>query len=309
MNLPDPINPGILVAQDQPWRIDGHFYRFLHAIWAYLKDQDDTGGSVGGTVPYQLYTGFNAGSYVGGDMLYFNPGTIANADGTALFTTDKVLMVDVSTIGVSTWSPPDSSYSTLLGGMAEGAVADPSPLSFYAITRDSDDALSVLASSYTTYGDVSPYVPVGWTLCRKLHFEVVYNTSRGTNWSGIPDFFQDIVGTKTILSGAGADSNYQLLSAGSATSFTSQSAAAFVADACRTITVFVHATASGSAGTCYLRTPGTVTGFPVAEVQPGENVYGEFTLKLAGDRTYEYMVTGGATLSLYIKDYTFDEPT
>ncbi len=254
-----------------------------------------------------LYEGFTAGSY-DSTKLYFNPGVISNSSGTAIFHAPLVLMVDVSTVGINTsYTPPDATYSTICGGMAEGAVANPSPLSFYAVTRNTDGAVTVLASSYTTYGDVAPYVPSGWTICRKLHFEVVYNTARGANWAGIPDFFQDVRGTRVLLSGAAANSNYRILNAGTATSTTVHSAAAFVADACRTILVQYQASATGSAGTTYVKSG--VGTFPVAEVYPGENVYGEMTIKLNGGREFEYFVTGGASLTLYLKGYWFDEPT
>jgi uncharacterized cupin superfamily protein len=257
-----------------------------------------------------IYQGCNAGSY-DSHRLYFNPGVFSGASGVGVYHYDLPIIVDVNTVGINAaGSPPDASYSTIIGGMAEGAPVSPAALCFYACTRNTDNAVAILASTYTDYTSVSAYVPAGWTLQRKMHFEVCYVTGRGTNWNGIPNFFQDVDNSWTKLTGAGDDSNYQILSAGSATSYTLVTAATFVGDASRTVNLWCHVTATGVAGTAYLRPPGTGNGFAIGTVGATGDFYCFVPrYKLDSSRNIEYKITGGARLSVFIFDYSYDDPS
>ncbi len=256
-----------------------------------------------------VYQGLNAGSY-DSNRMYFNPGTFADSTGDTFAMTTHPQIVDVNTTGINVaGSPPDASYSTIIGGMAEGAPSSPSDLSFYACTRNSDNAVAFLASSFTTYGGVAPYVPSGWTVKRKMHFSCIYATGRGANWNGLPDFFQEIDNSKTVLTGSDSTSNYQILNAGSSGVFVSASAATFFGDAARFVILFCKTTSAGTPGTSYLRVPGVGSGFEVGEVTATSTDYKVVPYKLDSVRNIEYKITGGARLSLYAMAYTFDEPT
>jgi uncharacterized cupin superfamily protein len=282
---------------------------------AMIRDESNGGISAGMKtllgIPsaFGLYAGCNAGSYDSSHM-YFNPGTFANSSGDGFYAFNSPVQVSTGTTGINVGVPVDGSFSTLIGGVAEGGPpTSPTDLNFYAYSRNSDNAVAIMASSFTTYGGVAPYTPSGWTLQRKMHFNCIYATGRGSNWNGIPDFFQEIDNSKTILTGADSSSNFRILNAGSSTSFALVSASTFFGDAARQVVLFAKVTSSGTAGTAYLRVPGVGSGFEVGEVSSTGIAYHFVPYKLDSSRNVEYKVTGGALLSLYACAYTFDEPT
>lgn len=265
-----------------------------------------------------IYQGFNFQSlWPNNNQLFVQPGTISNSDGTMVFSTTSsapyYLVCDVSTQGVNTnWTArPDPSYSLTLGGMLESSLpAANTPVYFYLIYRLSDKMLALVGSGYEFYSTAAPYLPVGWDFVRKMRYAVNYKPSNGTLWSGLPAFFQDIDNSRVILTGAGEDANYRL--ANQVTGTNPLSLGAWVPNAsCRTVKVFYVVEGGTSAGTAYIRqSPAAPNYFPVGQtVASSDRIFGEMVVKLDSSSNLDYQVLGGSKLTLYLKEYWFDEQT
>jgi hypothetical protein len=253
-----------------------------------------------------LYAGCNAGS-IDSTHMYFNPGSVANSDGSAIITFLTTLEINLAVDGITSGSPILGSSSTWIGGMDTGATppASGTNLHFYLLTQDSDGAPAVCASEAAFYGDFTPIT--GWTVQRKLHFSCIYHTGRGANWAGIPDFFQDIDNQFVYLTGSGEDTNYMALNAGTSATFFTFSLSTFVPDPNRTALVWVVAESTGADGWVAVRPPGIGQGRFVY-CPAGHYGSAEILLKTDSLRAAEYLASN-ANAYVYLIGYKFDDPT
>lgn len=262
----------------------------------------------------QFYQGWAFGCY-SGNLLYVNPGTMADANGTNIMSQNASLLAlscNVTQHGINTSYVPDPSlgWSTIQGGLLEAsAPANPSPLSFYLARRVSDNALALVASSYADYVLASAAltsINPGWTIVRAFRFSVLYKLANGPNWNGLPQFFQDIDNSRVYLSGFDTSTSNYKLHPGSLTGVGEINVRPFVTDACRDIWVHYQVGNTGfGAGTAYISSVGTI---PLGQTNTiGDNQYGNIWLKTASDGGVKYNVTGGAFLNLWIMGYKFSD--
>jgi len=261
---------------------------------------------------YKLRSGGNFGSY-DSTRLYCNPGMAASANGQDVVSWSLQLCCDITTSGVTEGgTPPGGAMSTTIGGMLGGSVPPVSTtdLHWYLIRKTANGDLALCASAYRTYGEVIPYMPSGWAMIRKMDFNVVYATGRGALWNGLPNFFNDIDGNWTELTGATNDSNYRLLNEGPNTGDTIVGCATYVGDLSRRLRVKCLVEGVSAAGYAEIAPNGTNSWFPVGWVESGGKAWSEHTVKLDSQRRFKYRVsTSGVRLSVWIMGYMHDDPT
>lgn len=144
-------------------------------------------------------------------------------------------------------------------------------------------------------------MPPGWTLMRKLPYEV--------RWEGRR--FAPVVMTgwpkpRLVHSDCQLSTRYRVLLKGSATNWTDVHATPFIAPSARTVYLLCDLRGAGAA---YIRTPGKGSGMPCGNafraMPYDRNVR---WLAVSSDGRFQYRVTSpSATLSLYVCGYGIDQ--
>lgn len=313
-----PLDPFSLVVDEQrKWTPD--WYQWLNDLSGMV-----TPGSSGGalswirfTSPAAIKQGLNVGSYIDGIHLIINPGTLSDAGGNFIYSSNQNSLphwVDVTTTGIQRWTPPQAG-TDLLGGMIDAPAVNGDSIFLLVVARDSDNRIEVMGSKALTYV-VTP--PPGWHAVRYLPFAVKYLPGHGVGWSGIPDFFTDVHGgNRLLLSGFSFDSTFLLGSPPGPWGGTGSNATGtplstnLVVIPCLTLIVGYRISmnpANVVSGTASIRVAG-VSPFPLGQVNTvGDNVYGEWTFRTSTSGSFDWFTTGGAQLTFYLKGWWFEEP-
>jgi hypothetical protein len=227
------------------------------------------------------------------NVLNVNPGSCADSNASKIIASSSLFSIDMSIVGAN--------------GLDTGTPTNGTGYFPYLITRNSDGAVAGVLSSSITYGGVT--VPTGYTIRRKLRFGFVYNSTRG----GIPDFHLTNWPMPFIrLTGSENTTSWEALSLGTATTFTDVDLTPWIPDNARIAYLAADVSAVGTAGSAFARVlTSQATGLIVGSSSPttGIDSYMTFWQRITSARKMQYMVTGGARLSLFVLGYAMTEPS
>lgn len=227
------------------------------------------------------------------NLLRLYPGACGNSNGTDVIGTSTSVDIDLSTTGAN--------------GLDTGTVTNGVDYHVYVLKKDSDGTMSAVVSDSITYGGVT--VPTGYTLFRKLPFGFVYHS---TNWDGIPAFHLSAWPKPFIrLTDSEEGSAWRALNSGTATTFTNIDLTPWLPDNARMAYIFCRVSATGTNGMAQVRVSGAQTfGLTVGSAIAGaENKYLTLHQRVTSTRDFQYKVTGGASLSVFVLGYWMTEPS
>jgi len=224
--------------------------------------------------------------------LLINPGWCASSDGNAFAQLTSILTLDMTRNG--------------LNGLDTSVPENGGGYFVYIVKNESTGEVGAVISNSIIYGGV--VVPAGFTLYRKLRFGFVYSTSR----DGIPDFHLSAWPMPIIrLTGAETSGAYCVLNNGVSSGFSDVSLSGFIPDNARMAYVQCITSASGTAGSAYLRSfGGQATGLIVGSAAPNDLQDRLcLTMRVSSDIKLQYKTIGGARLSIYVLGYEMTEPS
>lgn len=227
------------------------------------------------------------------NVMRIYPGCCADSTGSEVRSMPQT-DIDMSTVGVN--------------GLDAGAPINGVSYQVYVIKQTSTGNMAFVISSSITYGGVN--LPVGYQHFRKLPIGFVYNSA----WDGIPAFYLSGWPKADLrLTDAGESATWRALNGGTAAVATDVFLQPWIPDAARRVYLMAVVTATGSAGTAYIKTPiGTAQNLPVGQVNPASGpgaIYTYVDLRAGSTWNIQYFVIGGAALSLYVLGYWMTEPS
>lgn len=256
-----------------------------------------------GVSPVEAFEGEFLKRFIGGmdpeklstNILRFYNGSVANVDGTKIYTIDgNHLDVSMVTTGLNGRDP---AYPLVNG-------------SYWApiVVADNDtDVISIIMSGGGGWSEIT--LPTNHHFVRKLPFGFVYNSA----WDGIPNFHLSYWPKPHIrLTDAQDAAPWLPLYAGAANDWTDVSLAGWMPDAARVAHVIASVRyIDGSAGSAYLRSyNGQTTGINVGSVSPGSPFSFLSThIRVDSLRKLQYKCTGNARLYLQFIGYDMTEPS
>jgi hypothetical protein len=225
------------------------------------------------------------------NTLLINPGSCANSNGSALYSTSSQISIDLTTTGVN--------------ALDTGTITDGVDYFVYLIAPNRGTTLAAVVSASQTYGGVT--LPTGYQNVRKLPFGFVYNAA----WGGIPDFHLTFWPKPFIrLTGAEETSTWRALNSGTATTFTDVDLSGFMPDNARVAYIGCRAETPSAAtpGFAAIRVLSSQTsGWSVGNPPAGFDTYSTLWQRVTSVRKLQYKVTNGTKLSIFVLGYGMTE--
>lgn len=220
--------------------------------------------------------------------LNFQPGSVANYAGDAVFTMSSTATVDLDVIG------PNGADNALNPGHS---------IYPYVIQNGAGDVAVIMSRAIIYAGVVAPD---GWQLVRKLPFGLVLDGD-----GNIRDFHVSYWPMPRVdFTGVVAGETGAFVRVEQALDWRSVSLVPWVPDNSRHVYVHCEVGSSGSAGTAYLRAISSGL-LNVGNANPvsGVRSLGVFPIELRSDRKIDFKTSGGATLTAKVVAYDMTEPT
>lgn len=152
--------------------------------------------------------------------------------------------------------------------------------------------------------------PGVWTVQRGLHFAFRWKW-QWPGGGGIPDFTADPRGDDFLLTDAGQDAAFQVLSLGASTTFVNVDVSPILSNLNRIAYVRAQCTSVGGAGTAFVKAPGIASaGIALCEGPTSGTTaqYGSATVQADSQGHITYAITGGTRLSLWVVGGEFVDP-
>jgi hypothetical protein len=195
----------------------------------------------------------------------------------------------------------------IIGPWGADAPITTGDLCLYVIRNDTTGEKAVIASQSQTFGGI--VYPAGWSFFRKFPWGCVYNLA----WDGVPNFHLAGWPNPYIrFTDAQYGAPWTALAAGASPDWAEIDLSPWIPDNARLaeINCEVRYAGSGGAGSAYIRSyNGQSTGLIVGAANPWAGSFSAQRLRVRSDRRFDYRVTGGARLYIYILGYFMTEPS